>query len=475
MGLRNRLALLGIALVAGAIGIVYLGVVPTLEGSLRGRALDGLAAEARRHAGAIEQAVDRGDPARRIDRIVRDAADATTARVTLLGIARTPSGLQTFLKSDSTAEVEIRDLQFSVALDAAETGRVATDTEAGDSGRMAQAAVPLRSTDPRTGRRTVGSVVVFSRPLEDVTGDVALVRRRILTAGGVALLAAAIAAWLAAAGTATRVRRLERAAVQVAEGDFDTRFPVDSGDELGQLAATLDDMRRQLAELDSARKRFIATASHELRTPLFSLGGYLELLEDEDYHEEDRRRFLAQLREQVARMQKLAVDLLDLSQLEAGSLDLRTEPVDLGVLARRVAAEFKPALASHRSQLELRLPREPVMADCDPDRVAQVLRILIDNAITHTPPGTDIVVTASLRDGVARLGVGDFGPGINRRLLPRIFEPFTGSDDAPGSGLGLAIASELAERMNGTLDVESRPGRTTFTLELPIDEAPEDG
>jgi signal transduction histidine kinase len=227
-------------------------------------------------------------------------------------------------------------------------------------------------------------------------------------------------------------------------------------------------MRRQLAELDDARKRFIATASHELRTPLFSLGGFLELLEEEELDEEDRRRFITQLRQQVLRMQKLATDLLDLSKLEAGSLELRAELTDLGGVARLVSMEFTPALSAHEAHLELRLPPAPLVVRSDPERVAQVLRILIDNAITHTPPGTDLVVSASRRDDRVRLGVRDFGPGIHRTMLTRIFEPFVTSDDAQGSGLGLAIAGELAERMDGRLVVDSQPGRTTFTLELPV-------
>jgi signal transduction histidine kinase len=167
------------------------------------------------------------------------------------------------------------------------------------------------------------------------------------------------------------------------------------------------------------------------------------------------------------RLQRLATDLLDLSRLEAGSLELRAESTDLRSVARQVADEFIPALATHSSHLELRLPAEPVNAVCDPERVGQILRILVDNALTHTPEGTDIVVSASRRDGRARLGVGDFGPGIGRSLVPRIFEPFVTTDDAQGSGLGLAIAHELTDRMAGTLDVDSQPGRTTFTLELP--------
>ena len=124
---------------------------------------------------------------------------------------------------------------------------------------------------------------------------------------------------------ARRVRVLERGAEQVAGGDFTAVFPTGKDDELGQLARALDDMQHQLARLESARRRFIATASHELRTPIFSIGGFLELIEDEDLDEETRRQFVATVREQVERLGKLATDLLDLSRLEAGSLELRPE------------------------------------------------------------------------------------------------------------------------------------------------------
>jgi signal transduction histidine kinase len=465
--LRTRLALLLFVVVLGAVAVVGVRVLRSLDGALRDTALEELLSDARRSSRGIDAAIDRGDSARRIDVLVRDASDAATARVTLLGLYSNPGELRTYPKSDSTRQVEIRDLQFDVAVEAAQSGRPATAVEAGDAGRVGEAALPLIYEDPRTHKRVVGSVIVFSRPLDTIDADVAVVRNRVLAGVAVALAAAALAAWLVARSVALRVRRLEVVADRVAQGDLTARFPVDSSDELGQLADTLEQMRRQLAELDDARKRFIATASHELRTPLFSLGGFLELLEEEELDEDDRRRFITQLRQQVLRMQKLATDLLDLSKLEAGSLELRTEPTDLGALARSVADEFAPALAAHDAHLELRLPPTPVEVQCDPERVAQVMRILIDNAITHTPPGTDLVVSASRRGGIARLGVRDFGPGIHRTMLPRIFEPFVTSDDAQGSGLGLAIAGELAERMSGHLAVDSQAGRTTFTLELP--------
>jgi signal transduction histidine kinase len=173
------------------------------------------------------------------------------------------------------------------------------------------------------------------------------------------------------------------------------------------------------------------------------------------------------VRDQVARLRTLTTELLDLSRLEAGSLELRPEATDVAVLARAVTSEFLPALSSRGSHLELRLPASELTATCDPERVAQVLRILIDNALVHTPAGTDIVVAASRTNGSVALAVRDTGPGIRHADVERIFEPFFTSDDAQGSGLGLAIAHELAERMHGRLTVESHPGRTTFSFELP--------
>ena len=249
--------------------------------------------------------------------------------------------------------------------------------------------------------------------MADVQGNVDLIRRQILIAGALGLLLALAGGFVVSRSMARRVRTLERGAGQVAGGDFTAVFPVDKDDELGQLARALDDMQRQLAQLETARRRFIATASHELRTPIFSIGGFLELMEDEELDDETRRQFVATVREQVERLGKLATDLLDLSRLEAGSLELRPEPTDLGELTRTVTAEFTPALEKHDSTIDVRLGGERIEAVCDPERVAQVLRILIDNALTHTPSGTGVVVSAVRENGAVRLAVSDDGPGIS--------------------------------------------------------------
>jgi signal transduction histidine kinase len=292
-------------------------------------------------------------------------------------------------------------------------------------------------------------------------------RHQIVIGGLIALLLALGIGFYFAQMVAIRVARLQDAARRVADGDFETRIPIDSAGQLGQLARTFNEMQRRLAELDSARKQFIANASHELRTPIFSLGGFVELLEEEDPSPEERAEFMRTMRLQIERLTKLTADLLDLSQLDAGEYTMAAQRVDLGQLAREVSREFGPRADRHGSRLELRTPEHPAVAVADPGRVRQIVRILLDNALTHTPEGTKVTVTTYFSNSRAALTVSDEGPGIPHRVQGRIFERFYTADSAGGSGLGLAIARELAQRMDGHIAIASSKRFTAFTLGLP--------
>ncbi|HEY1284533.1 MAG TPA: HAMP domain-containing sensor histidine kinase [Solirubrobacterales bacterium] len=292
-------------------------------------------------------------------------------------------------------------------------------------------------------------------------------RLEIVIGGGIAfLLALGVGLYFAQVAT-TRIGRIEDAARKVADGDFSGRVPVDSTGQLGQLARTFNEMQRRLGELDNARKQFIANASHELRTPIFSLGGFVELLEEEDPSPEERAEFVRTMRQQIERLTKLTADLLNLSQLDAGGIVMQIGSVDLGGLAREVAREFGPRADGRGSRLELRTPDTPVIASADPDRVRQIIRILLDNAFTHTPEGTSVTVTIYPANRRAELTVSDTGSGIPQRVQSRIFERFYTADAGGGSGLGLAIARELALRMNGRIALASSRRFTAFTLDLP--------
>jgi signal transduction histidine kinase len=459
--LRNRLVALIIAITAAAIGFVYVYVVPQLESSLTNEKLRRLEQLGTEERARFEQALSGGADEAEIDELVRSISQGTDSRVTLLAVSDGDTSQRPdFVVADSQGEPSATQGSYLTAEVASEEDRVSTGVETVAGERVGASAIPVAS------EAGTSWVAVLSSSLDDVDDNVALIRRQILIAGAIALAGAALAGWWAAAAVSRRLQRLRRAAERVAEGDFTHQIPIDSSDELGQLARAFNEMERRLERLDSSRKEFIANASHELRTPIFSLGGFVELLETESPNAKERRQFVAEMRSQIERLQKLTIDLLDLSRLDADEIELRPAHVDLKELAREVSSEFKPAARAHGSKLQVR-GRGEAAAIADPDRVRQILRILIDNALTHTARETNVTVTAVSGDGTAELIVGDEGRGIEPRAVGRVFDRFYTGDSSSGSGLGLAIADELAAHMDGGLEVVSQRGFTAFTLSLP--------
>jgi signal transduction histidine kinase len=457
---RTKLALVFFAIIAAAFGLLYFIATPQLQSKLEQRQLDDIEASAQEVHAGFRGLIGSGLGQKRIDEQVRRFSEATDARVTLLRLDR--HGLMT-PKSDSRTD-KTAPFDGPLTRAAIRTRHPRSQIAPLVGQEVAEVAQPFFSQGRR--QRPI-AVVFYVRDLNDVAEAVDLVRNRVLLATGVALALALAGAFLVAQALSRRVRRLEVAAGEVAQGRFIDPLPVHSQDELGQLTRTFNQMQAQLQQLDVARKEFIATASHELRTPIFSLAGFVELLQDEELDEDTRREFLDTMSEQVARLQKLSVDLLDLSRLDAGSVELHSEPVDLSELARSVVNEFTPALADHETDLDMRLPDQGPEALCDPVRVAQIVRILLDNALRHTPAGTHVSVGAARSNGTAGLTVTDRGPGLPDHSETKVFERFYTGDAARGAGLGLAIARELAERMDGRLRVSSADRGTAFTLELP--------
>jgi two-component system OmpR family sensor kinase len=460
MSVRNRLLLLFFVITTAAVAFVYLYVVPQLDSSLTADKLHRLESAGVEGALRIANTMEQSPTQAELRQVIRSVDRRTDARVTVLGVRNGPSGPEpSFVIGDSDFERTAIVPTYPGAASAAASGQVTSAVERVDGERLGESAIP-----GSLGGQTRW-VTVLSEQLDDVEETVAVVRRQILVAGGIAIVLALVAGWFAARAHSRRLRRLEAAAQAVADGDFQTQIPVDSTDEVGQLARSFNEMQRRLARLDSARKEFIANASHELRTPIFSLGGFVELLEEEDPDPEARAEFVRTMREQITRLEKLTADLLDLSKLDADAMQLRRERVDVAVLTKRIVEEFGPAVEHHGSRLDIG-PLEATRARADPDRLAQILRILIDNALTHTPKGTAITISAQQGDGSVEVTVRDNGPGIDPHDRDRVFERFYTGDELGGSGLGLAIARELAVRMGGDLEVLSRRGRTEFTVRL---------
>ena len=324
---------------------------------------------------------------------------------------------------------------------------------------------------------TLAGALIVERRLTEVTTAVQTVRNALLAASLVALgVAVALAITLSRTLT-RRLGRLRRAALRITEEGTDATMPRDTGrDEVGDLARALARMQEELRRQESARRSFVATASHELRTPQTMLQGTMELLE-EDLRDgadlADAQEQVVNARRELLRLSALASELLDLSRLDA-DVQLRSEPVELGELARAVAAEFGLRARERDVALSFLPPREPCWARGDPDAIARVVRILLDNALRYAPEGEPIEVAATGDRAAATISVSDCGPGIPPEEQDRIFERFhrgRGAGAASGFGLGLAIGRELAERMSGSLrlDAPAGDGRggACFVLTLP--------
>jgi signal transduction histidine kinase len=248
-----------------------------------------------------------------------------------------------------------------------------------------------------------------------------------------------------------------------------TTYPVAGAADFTSIVV-LRDVTAQ-ARLERARRDLIANASHEFKTPLFSLAGSLELIDEGDLSPEEQSEFLGVMRQQVDRLRNMAVSMLDLSRVEAGSFELNPEDVDLALLGQSVLDEFQAQAQSKQVALSFEGDDGPT-AWCDEQRLVQVLRALIDNAIKYSPPGSSVRLMSTLEDKEAVVVVADDGPGISRSELPHVFERFhRGREEratTAGAGLGLSIARELTEMMGGSITAESpADGGARFTVRLP--------
>ncbi|HHC07324.1 MAG TPA: HAMP domain-containing sensor histidine kinase, partial [Actinobacteria bacterium] len=276
---------------------------------------------------------------------------------------------------------------------------------------------------------------------------VRFVTRSLLVALGVGgVLVVGFGAWFART-TSRRLAGLEAASRAIAAGDLEARAPESGDDELTRVSEAFNEMANRL---DAARRRerdFLMSVGHDLRTPLTAIRGYAEALDSGAVSDDDLARVASVLHRQTDRLSRLVEDLMLLARLEARAFTLRPEPVDL-------AAHVKETLEAYRPRMETALVRfESHLEDVgtvvtDPDRIAQILANLLDNALRYTPEGGTVTVALARDDGVVRLAVADTGPGIDPEDLPRIFDRLYVAERyrplrPEGSGLGLAIVKEL--------------------------------
>jgi signal transduction histidine kinase len=320
----------------------------------------------------------------------------------------------------------------------------------------------------------IGVLITAPRPPGLNPAELAYLQRAtvalLVASAGAVLVALLVGALLAR--TLTRpLRALTHATHRMAGGELEQEVDVGSADEIGELATAFNQMSRELARANLARRQMTADIAHEIRTPLTVIAGYIESMRDGVLAATPER--LSVIYSEIDHLQRLVGDLRTLSQADAGRLKLNRQPLAPLELLAQARAAFEHQAAQNGIRLELVAGGSLPDLNLDETRMAQVLSNLITNALRFTPVGGRVTLGAAQVDGQVRLTVTDTGQGIAPEDLPFVFERFyradkSRSEDSGESGLGLSIAKALVEAHGGRLTVQSAPGRgSTFEVLLP--------
>jgi signal transduction histidine kinase len=352
--------------------------------------------------------------------------------------------------------------------------------------------VRLHYAPLRIGGEVVG-VLQVARSLGEADLVLARLRFAFVGIGALSLIVATLGGWWLARAALRPIDRLTRDARAIGESrdfgrrvtDLTTRNDLIPGDEVGRLATTFDEMLSQLQaaydELEqtlAAQRRFVADASHELRTPLTTVRTNLELLHraSDSLDPTDREEALADALAEIERLSRLVANLLTLARVDSGLRLERRQPVNVDRVVREVYRQAR-FLALPREQRLVLDAQERLEVVGDPDYLKELLLILVDNAISYTPDGGEIRLTAEQVDGEVHVAVADNGVGIDPTDIPHLFERFYRADRTRareahsqdgGTGLGLSIARWIVDEHGGKIQVRSQVGGgSTFTVRLP--------
>jgi len=296
------------------------------------------------------------------------------------------------------------------------------------------------------------------------------------------LVGGAVAVALAlmfARGILRPIHALTAAARQMERGDLSQRVVVDGRDEIGQLGHAFNAMADGLERTERLRRTMVTDVAHELRTPLTNLRGYLEALRDGVTA--PRPEVIESLHEEAMLLSHLVDDLQDLTLSESGRLTLQRQSVDPHALLSSAALALRPRASDAGIDLVVQAGSDVPRVDADPQRIGQVLRNLVANAVQYTPPGGTITLAVRRQADTVAFEVRDTGCGIEPEHLPNVFERFYRADPSRarstgGAGIGLAVVKQLVEAHDGTVGVTSTRGAgSCFVFKLPYERVPGQG
>jgi len=351
----------------------------------------------------------------------------------------------------------------------------------------------------------LGWGVVVQRPLTDISTEVEQVRNTIFMAIIISVLLAILAGWLMSEKISKPINLLANASEKVAQGDLSMSVNIKSSNEIGVLAYSFNQMVRSLGksrnelrqwgkklekrvverteeleqanlklqELDRLKSMFIASMSHELRTPLNSIIGFTGIMLQEMSGEisKEQRKQLTMVKNSANHLLALINDIIDVSKVEAGKVELVIEEFDLIALVEEVRDSFNVAAAEKGFKVSLKIP-ETLVIESDERRTKQVIVNLIGNAVKFTDEG-EIEINVTKKDRMAELSVKDTGIGIREEDMGKLFKAFsqitTRGRLEEGTGLGLYLSKKITDLLGGDIKAESEFGKgSVFTLTLPL-------
>lgn len=483
LGLRGRLALSHLAVIAVAMGLAGLGTLALVRGYLLAALQDQLAAQAELTAAALL-----ADPAVQIRPPATDPAYNTLQQQSLSNLAVLVENQAILSEGDDLALLSPQAIRLtaelptyvlllnaqgdpifqsappgplglhrSAAMQAALAGDTGRSVLLGEQEDWLVLALPLLRDGQMAG------ALALAHPLTDLEAVLADTRARLLLAGAGGLALAGLLGLILARRLVQPISQLTAAARQLGQGDYHYPLPTAGQDEIATLGAAFGRMRLALQHNERTRTQFISDVSHELRTPLTGIKGLVETLEDGAVGDpEVRDRFITSIGEETDRLIRLTQDLLTLTRADEHALQLRLEPLELGALIGGVVERLRPEAERHGVLVEYQPPPAALTVRGDADRLEQVAFNLLHNALKHAPQGRGVRVEVKGEDGQAHVRVRDWGPGIPPDALVRVFDRFYRADPARdrasgGSGLGLAIAKALVEQHDGRIWMESPP------------------
>lgn len=269
------------------------------------------------------------------------------------------------------------------------------------------------------------------------------------------------------------LQKITKGAAEFSSGNLKYKIPVQTEDEMGYLAETLNYMSDRLDQSGQYQRNFISNVSHDFRSPLTSIKGFVEAMLDGTIPVEMQEKYLKIIAYEAERLEKLTSNLLTLNEMDIQKRLLKKETFDINTLIRNTCAIFEGKLSAKKIHMDFSLTGDHLWVRGDMEQIQQVLYNLLDNAIKFSKNDSSIRFSTSLKNGRIFVSIKDFGAGIPKSNLPRIWDRFYKSDssrgrDRSGTGLGLAIVKEIINAHEQHINVISTEGVGTefiFTLE----------